>query len=85
MAIKKKESKKSNGSGSKTKKPAAKGTLTSSRYTPISKRTYELETKRKGSTSGYRKKNGKYEKEIKTVRTVERKKAGGPSTSRRVR
>ena len=71
------------GTTSKTKKPAASGTLTSSRWTPISKRTYELETKRKGTTKGYRKTNGKYEKEFKTTWTVERKKEGGKSVSRR--
>ena len=36
--------------------------VTSKEDRPISKRTYELETKRKGTTKGYRKSKGKYYK-----------------------
>ncbi len=42
-------------------------TLTTYNKVPISKRTYELETKRKGSVKGYGKTNGKYYKVQKRI------------------
>lgn len=72
-------------SDSKTTKPKASGTLTSSRRVPITKRTYDLETKRKGSTKGYSISNGRYYKEQPTKWKIERKKAGGKTSSKRVR
>jgi len=42
--------------------------LESIEYFPITKRTYELETKRKGSTSGYKKEGNKYYKSTKIVK-----------------
>lgn len=71
--------------GAKTQKPIGKGKLTSTRLVPITKRTYNLETKRKGSTKGYKVKDGKYYKERKTEWSVERTKPGGKSVQKRKR
>lgn len=38
-------------------------------YRPVTKRTYELETKRKGSTKGYKVENGKYFKGFDTIKS----------------
>lgn len=68
MATRKKRTTKGTVGGkqlAKTKRVHKKATkasafVTSKEYVPITKRTYELETKRKKSTAGYKKKNGKY-------------------------
>lgn len=72
----------------KTDKPKATATSTSIRYTPIAKRTYELETSR-GSKSSYKKKKdpktGKitYLKGFKTEYSHKRTKSGEATKSKR--
>lgn len=58
------------------KKPGSHAYITSSEWAPISDRTYVLETKRKGSTEGYKQIAGKYFKENIVASSV------GPKTFR---
>lgn len=47
----------------KYRKKSGTATLESTHKVPITKRTYDLETKRKGSKKGYHKINGRYSKD----------------------
>lgn len=64
------------------KKPVTTATGTSTREIPITGRTYQLETKRKGTTKGYRSDGGKYYKTVETKWKHKRLPGGQVRTSR---